>query len=76
MEAMTGERPVLALHITPYPEGTIVPISTIVDELGASLGASAALDHFTHCELYTFERNAPIGGELQPVQEFDCRAPE
>lgn len=73
---VTGERPVLALHITPFPEGTIVPLSTIVDELGASLGASAALDHFTHCELYTFERNAPIGGELQPVQEFDCRAPE
>lgn len=70
--AVSGERPVLGMLIRPYPEGTAVPTTDILNELSQNLSLERVQANFTDCELFAFDADREIGTQLQIVPEFSC----
>ena len=67
-----GDRPVPALFIAPYPEGTEIPLSAVVSELSDSLKFARVADNFSQCELLSISENSSIGSALVPMEGFNC----
>lgn len=69
-----GVRPALASLLTPYPDGSTLPVSGLLQELANGLRYANVSTSFTDCQLLKFNPAPAAATEPEAVTGFDCAA--
>lgn len=70
-----GERPAVGALISPSPEGAVISISEVVEELVQILSSANAAESFTDCDLSIVKVSDEGLAILEAVPDFECGTP-